>query len=574
LKNECRIEDEQILPDQLVSTDLIEDDIHSDHCDTSDLDTDSGDNVTGDLELIDSHIDTEDAVIENDADEVVHDQCGINENIDSDGTINGVSDNAINDPLDIGSGDESDTLCPAKPDHSELEERCNQLELKVMMFEEMFADLKREISTGVTENGTLINSLSNELSTRADDAELKHLKSDFEHFSKRLKRVVKSEDSINAETLDAKKVPPDVLEITYAKTLNDLYSAITDIFGGDESSDIVENIRDQVRQFSAGVDFFIFEEGSFRIQGLSTAINSKLVSVKQIHGTYVELFKLLHQYVPNYDSQDFRSFVETGSREYAVEKVVAHEMVIEDILSEHKGISQEVSNLTENMQFIAELQNNQLDDHKITQDSVLEISEQIKDITKAINLHTRAIKKLNEDLMRINSSPIREASSPIPELNIDLSELEGSVHSKADRDELIAISNALNVFREEMNDTVESISHGMEQSQSHCEVINSIQNEIQQLREEMTGGRNNDPIMALELETEKISSQSQDIESMIIQELSELGSATFKQIEKQVKSKDNISSFDELSLIVDQMTQKNVLSSFKKGRYVYFSLTE
>lgn len=561
MENECGVEEKEMMSDSSLAPGSVDGKDNSDYLeipdfDKNELDADTPDNgkLGNDVfEASTSDVDIDDAEFK--ADE-------IGSALDQDAC------NTVNDAIDIA----SDAISTEKAEKSELEIRCKELELKVLMFEGMLGDLKREINTGVSENSDMISSLSNELATRAENAELKRLKSDFEHFSKRLKRVAKSEDSISAEVLDAAKVPPDVLEITYAKTLNDLYSAMTDIFGIDESSDIVEDIRDQVRQFSAGVDFFIFEEGAFRIQGLSNAINSKLVSVKQIHGTYVELFKLLNQYVPNYDSQDFRSFVETGSREYAVEKIVAHEKIIDGMLSAQNNTIEDLSNLTENMQFMAELQNNQLDDQKITQESVLEISEQMRGITKAINLHTKALKKLNEKFASIGSLELQTSSTHVPELNVDLSGLEGSVQSKADRDEVIAISNALDLFREEMNDTLGSISQGMQNSVSQVGMLQNIQDELDQLREEMLNKTNNS-IQDLVVETETSLSLSRDPEQIIIEELGKLGSATLKQFDQQLRSIDTAFSLDDLSLILDQMEQKSLLTSFKKGRYIYFSLT-
>ena len=561
MENECGVEEKEMMSDSSLAPGSVDGKDNSDYLEIPDFDKNKLDADTPDngklgndvFEASTSDVDIDDAEFK--ADE-------IGSALDQDAC------NTVNDAIDIA----SDAISNEKAEKSELEIRCKELELKVLMFEGMLGDLKREVNTGVSENSDMISSLSNELATRAENAELKRLKSDFEHFSKRLKRVAKSEDSISAEVLDAAKVPPDVLEITYAKTLNDLYSAMTDIFGIDESSDIVEDIRDQVRQFSAGVDFFIFEEGAFRIQGLSNAINSKLVSVKQIHGTYVELFKLLNQYVPNYDSQDFRSFVETGSREYAVEKIVAHEKIIDGMLSAQNNTIEDLSNLTENMQFMAELQNNQLDDQKITQESVLEISEQMRGITKAINLHTKALKKLNEKFASIGSLELQTSSTHVPELNVDLSGLEGSVQSKADRDEVIAISNALDLFREEMNDTLGSISQGMQNSVSQVGMLQNIQDELDQLREEMLNKTNNS-IQDLVVETETSLSLSRDPEQIIIEELGKLGSATLKQFDQQLRSIDTAFSLDDLSLILDQMEQKSLLTSFKKGRYIYFSLT-
>ena len=453
----------------------------------------------------------------------------------------------------------------------ELEPRCSELEMKVQKFGEKFRELKGQVDAGIGENSELILSISNELSSRADRIELKKLRRDFDHFSKRLRRIVRSEDSLSAETLDAAKVPPDVLEITYAKTLNDLHSAMKDIFGEDESSEMVDNIRVQVRQFSAGVDFFRFDTGTFSVHGLSNAINNKLISVKQIHGTYVELFKLLSQCVTNYDSQDFRSFVETGSREYTVEKIVAHEKNIRDISSDMHQVTQELSELTTNMQFMAELQDSQLEGQRANQESINEMSEQIKAITKAINLHTKAIKKLNTTLVSMQASPVQDNCLSPSGMQVDLSGIESNVRSKADRDEVVAISTALGTFREEMNDVLGSMQQQLQDSFSRTDRIDVIQADIDRLREEISQPHNDVPWEDMGPTQEGLT-VAEDPSDLIVQELCSLGSATLKQLERQINSNGEVLCYEDVASIVGHLEEEKILQSFKKGRYTYFSL--
>lgn len=456
--------------------------------------------------------------------------------------------------------------------YSELEEKYLELEAR-------FAELRDKVSTNLAEQSESISSIRGELSTRSGLNEFKQLRRDFDIFSKRLRRVVKSEDSINAETLDAAKVPPDVLEITYAKTLNDLYHAMLNIFGDRESSEIVENTRDKVRNFSAGVDFFRFENGVFHVKGLSEATSSKLVSVKQIHATYVELFKLLSQHVPNYSSQDFRSFVETGSREYTVEKVVSHERSIDSMWSEINNATAELSNLTENMRFMAELQNTQLDDIRSNSASIEEINTQIQNLAKAVNLHTKALKKLNNTLSSALSSGSMGGQGNLQITDMDMSGFEEGLNSKADRSELLGISDSIAAFREELKGSLISMQQQQE-SMVSVEFVNSIQAELMQLREQVeylkhSGSADTD----VKVSGESVECESSELaigsyEQLVIEELANLGPVTLKQLENQINSRGCTIGFDELSAVVENMEHAQFLTSFKKGRYTYFSLTE
>jgi hypothetical protein len=343
----------------------------------------------------------------------------------------------------------------------DAETRYNELETRFFLFEEKFNELQKKMTDELDLSGDQLSTLENDLYSRAHESDFKELRQDFDQFSKRLRRVVQAEDSVNAESLDPTKVPSDVLEITYAKTLNDLFSAMIAIYGDRESADMVESARDRVREFSAGVDFFRFENEVFVVRGLSDAISSKIVSVKQIHGTYVELFKMVSQYVPNYNSQDFRSFVETGSREYTIEKVVSHEKHLEKIVSdlhEHKG---ELDNLTENVSFIAELQNNQLEETASNTQQLEDIKEQMKSIAKAVNLHTKAISKLNHTLKEFKSPDLASSietgetnvsDSPVPDAENadiqDMAKFEEMFTSKASKEEIMAIAGEIDSLKE------------------------------------------------------------------------------------------------------------------------------
>ncbi|WP_292464014.1 hypothetical protein [Methanolobus sp.] len=452
--------------------------------------------------------------------------------------------------------------------------RHREMEEKLALFERELEELRVQVSEGFSEHGGSISSIHTELSKMSPQAEFRQLRRDFDVFSKRLRRIVKSEDSLSAETLDAAKVPPDVLEITYAKTLNDLYAAMLNIFGDRESSEIVENTRDKVRQFSAGVDFFRFENGIFLVRGLSDAVSSKLVSIKQIHATYIELFKILSQAVPNFSSQDFRSFVETGSREYTVQKVVSHDKSIEKISSRLPVITEELTNLTENMQFMAELQNNQLEDTRSHAEGIEEIKSQMKNITKAVNLHTKALRKLGKTLEEFrtldNTATVSPFQEPPEALQSDLVSLKESMDLKVNRDEVLTISEAVASLRDEINITLEHMQQQVLQSIHDSEKIQDIHADILNVREELVRLRSENGSTRNTC-TDEFSSGH--IEQMVLEEIKDSGPVTLKQLENQISSRCGLDS-EEISALVGQMEQAQLLLSFKKGRYTYFTLRE
>ncbi len=508
---------------------------------------------------------------------------------------------------------------------NDTEGHCSELEARLSQFEEKLDDLQKRMKENLDSKEDQILSMNNDLELRADASEFRELKKDFEHFSKRLRRVVQAEDSVNAESLDATKVPPDVLEITYAKTLNDLYGAMLGIYGDREAMDMVENVRESVREFSAGIDFFRFENESFVVSGLSEAISSKIISVKQIHGTYVELFKMLFQYVPNYNSQDFRAFVETGSREYTIEKVVSHEESLGEIISDINVFRAELANITENVTFMAELQNNQLEEAASHCQEFQDMKEQMKGIARAVNLHTKAMKKLNSAIRELQLSA--EVNNEVP-VNVeqkndanetheggsitahDLQRIEEMVLSRTvGREEVEGLIVSRTVSKEDIENVVLSkavskediedlvlskaaskdeimvISDEIESFKSNVEsILSSIQ---QQLREtisdqrEITGNGNDlsgwpvypadsDPIDSVP--TGKLSDMP--IEDVITGQLSELGSATLKQLEKHITENGYSIDHEKLSLVISYLEQEQLVSSAKKGRYTFYSVTD
>ncbi|WP_091933973.1 hypothetical protein [Methanolobus profundi] len=440
----------------------------------------------------------------------------------------------------------------------------------LLSLEEKVSELQIKLDEALDQNQILLSSLDRDVRERADGSEFNRLKRDFDQFSKRLKRVVQAEDSVNAEALDATKVPPDVLEITYAKTLNDLYHAMLDIYGDSEAEEMVEEARDNVRQFSAGVDFFRFEEGSFIVRGLSDAIASKIVSVKQIHGTYIELFKMLFQHVPNYNSQDFRAFVETGSREYTIEKVVSHEGHIDRIVSDITKFRDELSNITENVSFIAELQNNQLEEMDTKCHELDEIREQMKSIAKAVNLHTKAINKLNVTLKEFQSNAPAMLDHAVetvvvPE-SVELDRIEEMVVSKANMEDIVSIANEMESFKANVEGMFASMQQQIEENMLSSEKLKGIENELSGVQEEIQH-------MHVAEETQPVRLADIPIEDVITGQLSILGSATLKQLEKQINEQGFSIDHEKLSLVMSYLEQEKLVTSMKKGRYTFYSVS-
>nr|HML26726.1 hypothetical protein [Methanomethylovorans sp.] len=453
-----------------------------------------------------------------------------------------------------------------------------------------------KIDEGLLQSSGSLNALKDEISSLASNRELSKLRKEFDSLHKKLSRVAREEDALSSQSLNAAKVPPDVLQITYSKTLNDLYGAMLNIYGDSEAEDIVNSIRDNVRGFSAGVDFFRFEEGTFIVKELSQAIQSRLVSTKQIHGTYVEIFKRMAEYVPNYESQDFRSFVETGSREYSVEKIAEHNHRLKDLECLVNKYLQELNNVSENMGFVAQLQNQQLEEIKAKSEDIINIKDQISGLSNAVNLHTRLFKKLNGNLETIRSQlELIESGSDnkvvAQEILSISSEISQAVPSQP---EIAALAASLNDLREQTSlmvselysrvDSVFSDVHGIE---SVSREVASLQEQLQNLRSDMQ-----EDVMYIDLgdiEEVVIHEDKPDLHEcdmfidldelddlpefsgVVVSTLADAGPSTLKQLHRSLISSDVKIDEKELMQILDEALSSGSITSHRKGRYLYYS---
>jgi len=470
------------------------------------------------------------------------------------------------------------------------------IQQKLAYFEDRFSAVQLKIDEGLLQSFGSLNALKDEISSLASNRELSKLRKEFDSLHKKLSRVAREEDALSSQSLNAAKVPPDVLQITYSKTLNDLYGAMLNIYGESEAEDIVNSIRDTVREFSAGVDFFRFEEGTFIVKELSQAIQSRLVSTKQIHGTYIEIFKRMAEYVPNYESRDFRSFVETGSREYSVDKIAEHDHRLKDLECLVNKYLQELNNVSENMGFVAQLQNQQLEEIKTRSEDIINIKDQISGLSNAVNLHTRLFKKLNGNLETIRSqleligsgSDNKAVAQEILSISSEISQAVPS------QPEIAALAASLNDLREQTSlmvselysrvDSVFSDVHGIE---SVSKEVASLQEQLQKLRSDMQ-----EDVMYIDLgdiEEVVINEDKPDphecdmfidldepddlheFSGVVVSTLADAGPSTLKQLHRSLISSDVKMDEKELMQILDEALSSGSVTSHRKGRYLYYS---
>ena len=442
-------------------------------------------------------------------------------------------------------------------------------------FEDKVADLKsaldelnQRVDEGFSSNEEHIYEIVDGMGARADRNEFRKLKRDFKVFSKRLHMVAKEADATGAEVLDATKIPADVLEITYRKTLNDLYSAILNEFGEREAVEIVEGVVDDVRKSSAGVDLLSFEDGKFTINKLAEAIDAKLISPKQLHSTYVEFFRQLSECVPGYEARDFKSFVETGSREYAVDEISIHAKRLGNLEAELNDIKSEISKITEHFTSIEEVEDERADEIKENVDKLLNVSEKMGALANAINSHTRFIKKLNENIGETQSVLESHKSEISDTFDTFSSHVEGTFENKADRSEIQDIVVNLSSLKDEAESSIENLSSELDNglgTKADAILMDNLIGDVVAFREEFS-----------KLQEEVVLLRSINklptIERVVCSTLDGFGNTTMKKLEDRILSDGTEIHGDKLFAIIYNLEKRCYITYTKKVRYTYYSL--
>ncbi|MCS3922981.1 hypothetical protein [Methanosalsum natronophilum] len=404
-----------------------------------------------------------------------------------------------------------------------------------------------------------LSEVNERLQNKTEEEDFISVKNEFNLFSKRLRRVAKEADASHNEVLDASKIPPDVLEIAYKKTLNNIFTELVTFVGEKDAHDIVFKVIKKVRSSSAGVDFFRFETGRFTVYKLAEAIENKLVSPKQIHATYLELVRNLMEYIPGYETRDFKSFVETGSMEYVIDKVRLHEDLYVDILEKMNYFEDIADKISEQMENISnkqeELENNiQEINHKSSENSSFE-EEGANQVAHAINIHTKTLKKLSENIKAIEKEIETQKSDnkdEINELQFQLNTLKENQMKKG-REELQEL------LEEQLNSVNNKIDVAIKSNN------NKIESDLSQLNEEVISIKDELGLLKEHFSTE-LSLFDKNVLKCIEEENSGM---TLKQIKKKLPSND----VDEnvLEKILEKLLETEYIEKYKKGRYVYYT---
>jgi len=123
------------------------------------------------------------------------------------------------------------------------------------------------------------------------------------------------------ESLDVSKIPPNILEIVYQSTLDDLVGELWKSLGPGDFERVITETLEEVRLMTSGSELFRFDNNRrIRTNNLAKSLSEGLISAKQIQTTYDVLLDKLTEYIPYHKAKNFRAMIKIKSQEYTVDK--------------------------------------------------------------------------------------------------------------------------------------------------------------------------------------------------------------------------------------------------------------
>ena len=122
------------------------------------------------------------------------------------------------------------------------------------------------------------------------------------------------------ESLNVAKIPPNILENVYESTIEGVVSEIRRNFGFHDAENIISQTLEDIRTRTSGSELFYFNGRELKTRNLIKAIQSKMISARQVQTTYDELLRKLLEYLPGFKAKNFRAMIKLKSQEFAVDK--------------------------------------------------------------------------------------------------------------------------------------------------------------------------------------------------------------------------------------------------------------
>lgn len=163
--------------------------------------------------------------------------------------------------------------------------------------------------------GNFVNDLND---GKADRKTQKNFTKTLDRISGKIIDIV--EEAGIGEAINISKIPPQILEVVYQATLDDLTTQLDRTMGPHETELVLISCLENVRLSTSGSEMFYYDSaGHIRLRKLAESMLKGRVSARQIQTTYDEILNKLLIHLPNYKPKNFRAMIKVKSQEYAVE---------------------------------------------------------------------------------------------------------------------------------------------------------------------------------------------------------------------------------------------------------------
>ncbi len=244
------------------------------------------------------------------------------------------------------------------------------------------------------------------------ESEKSEEKKSLKHVERNIEKIDEKIDDIMSEvgygeSLDVSKIPPNILEIVYQSTLDDLVTELWKSLGPGDFERVITETLEEVRLMTSGSELFRFDNNRrIRTNNLAKSLAEGLISAKQIQTTYDVLLEKLTQYIPYHKAKNFRAMIKIKSQEYTVDKTT---YLLEKVERIEKS-------LTQTNQLVAAL-SAQLNAKG------MQMERNARDMEKKMYLrYDSAVAEIREELKRLNEEKI--GTSEKNELMLTLREIQ------------------------------------------------------------------------------------------------------------------------------------------------------
>lgn len=205
------------------------------------------------------------------------------------------------------------------------------------------------------------------------------------------------------ESLNVAKIPPNILESVYESTIEGIVLEISRNYGVHDAENIISQTLEDIRTRTSGSELFYYDGRTLKTRHLARAIQSKLISAKQVQTTYDELLRKLLEYLPGYKAKNFRAMIKLKSQEFAVDKtsylLEAFQTFTEDI----NGLRMMLGNVT-NRQNSIERTMGSIMESKVGREEIEEIHNKFEEIKSKQSELFEAVGAVKEQMEKAASS--------------------------------------------------------------------------------------------------------------------------------------------------------------------------